>query len=139
MNEYVLITSSFQYEGNITFAKKVRLSFSKLHISSVSIYNEPLQKLIITKQVMGKYQKLLKIVNFYLDTDDDTGVAYQEALNEIERFRLIVKNKYRQYILEQQLKEMSKKLSFLQKKASKKLVVLQQQVSYQQERGKGGK
>ena len=65
-----------------------------------------LQKVFISNKVYKKYLKLLRLVDFYLTSDDDTGTAYHEALNEIEKFRQLVKNKYRSYLLEQTLKEL---------------------------------
>lgn len=139
MRRYHVLRISKTYDEKIPLDNVLRLSFSKIHISSVSIYNPNFQKEVITKKVMNNYQKLLKRLTFYLETDDETGTAYQEALNEIERFRLLIKNKYRAYMLEEQLKEMGKTLSFLQKKAKRKLQMLQHVNIVQQERGRGGK
>ena len=70
---------------------------------------------------LGKPLKINKneIINIY-----DTGTAYHEALNEIEKFRQLVKNKYRAYLLEKELKEMSLELSKKVKVAKDKLVYL---------------
>ena len=71
------------------------------------------------------YLKLLKMVNFYLNSDDDTGTAYHEALNEIEKFRQLVKNKYRAYLLEKTLKEMSLELQKKVMDAKKRLIFVE--------------
>ena len=108
MNNYLIIEKSYTYEGEILLGKSLNIAIKD---ENISIYDLEIQKIFITAKVYKKYLKLLKIVNFYLNSEDDTGTAYHEALNEIERFRQLVKNKYRAYLLDKTLKEMSKELS----------------------------
>ena len=68
------------------------------------------------------YKKLLNLLAELLTDDDDSGDSYREALNQIERFRMIIKNKYRDFLLRQDLEKMSKKLVILQKEANNKLL-----------------
>lgn len=137
---YILTEAKIEQESTVNLQKGIRLSFSKLQISTVYIYDLTMQKQVLTKKIYNKYKKLLKKVIFYVEQDDETGTAYEEALNEIEKFRLIVKNKYRKYMLEQELKEMSKNLSTLQKKAIRKIQYIKiKELSYQQELGRKGK
>ena len=134
---YILTEAKIEQESTVNLQKGIRLSFSKLQISTVYIYDLTMQKQVLTKKIYNKYKKLLKKVIFYVEQDDETGTAYEEALNEIEKFRLIVKNKYRKYMLEQELKEMSKNLSTLQKKAIRKIQYIKMMdLSYQQELGR---
>ncbi len=134
---YILTEAKIEQESTVNLQKGIRLSFSKLQISTVYIYDLTMQKQVLTKKIYNKYKKLLKKVIFYVEQDDETGTAYEEALNEIEKFRLIVKNKYRKYMLEQELKEMSKNLSTLQKKAIRKIQYIKiKELSYQQELGR---
>ena len=134
---YILTEAKIEQESTVNLQKGIRLSLSKLQISTVYIYDLTMQKQVLTKKIYNKYKKLLKKVIFYVEQDDETGTAYEEALNEIEKFRLIVKNKYRKYMLEQELKEMSKNLSTLQKKAIRKIQYIKiKELSYQQELGR---
>lgn len=108
MNSYLVIEKSYEYNGSLILGKGLNINLKN---EIISIYDLEIQKIFITNKVYKKYLKLLKIVNFYLNSEDDTGTAYHEALNEIERFRQLVKNKYRAYLLDKILKEMSKELS----------------------------
>ena len=107
MNNYLVIEKSFTYNGDLTLGKELTI---KSHDNKVSIYSLDIQKVFISNKVYKKYLKLLKLVDFYLTSDDDTGTALEEALNEIERFRQLVKNKYKAYLLDKTLKEMSLEL-----------------------------
>ena len=52
-----------------------------------------------------------------LTDDDDSGDSIREALNQIEKFRLEVKNKYRDYLKKKEMELMSTQLMILQKEA----------------------
>lgn len=122
MNNYLIIEKSFTYNGDLILGKELNITS---YDNKVSIYNLDIQKVFISNKVYKKYLKLLRLVNFYLTSDDDTGTAYHEALNEIEKFRQLVKNKYRSYLLEQTLKEMSLELKKKVMDAKKRLIVME--------------
>ena len=46
----------------------------------------------------------------------------REALNQIEKFKLIIKNKYREFLNKKELELMSKQLVKLQKAANQRLL-----------------
>ncbi len=120
MTNYIVIKKSYSYLGELSLGKPLKINKNEI----INIYDLAMQKIFITNKVYKKYLKLLKLVNFYLNSEDDTGTAYHEALNEIEKFRQLVKNKYRAYLLEKKLKEMSLELSKKVKVAKDKLVYL---------------
>ena len=122
LNNYLIIEKSYSYDGDLILGKELTI---KHHDNKIFIYNLEIQKIFISNKVYKKYLKLLRIVNFYLNSDDDTGTAYHEALNEIERFRQLVKNKYRAYLLDKTLKEMSLELSKKVKDAKRRLVYIE--------------
>ena len=138
MNSYVLVKNTYPYDDVMDLSGGIHMSFSKIQIPLLYIYNEDLQKQVITTKVIRKYQKLLKMVTFYFNCDDDTGVAYQEAFSEIQRFYQILKNKYRKYVLEEKLEEIEKTLFYLEKSAVRKLQILGRHANLQ-ERGRGAK
>ena len=120
MTNYIVIKKSYSYLGELSLGKPLKINKNEI----INIYDLAMQKIFITNKVYKKYLKLLKLVNFYLNSEDDTGTAYHEALNEIEKFRQLVKNKYRAYLLEKELKKMSLELSKKVKIAKEKLVYL---------------
>lgn len=80
---------------------------------------------LVHKKLNKRFKHLLSLITILFETDDETGTALKEALNEIEKFRIEVKNKYREYLSKEELKLMAKKLSFLQAEAKKRLVLLE--------------
>lgn len=122
MNNYLMVEKTLEFDGILDLGKNLIIKSNDI---KVSIYNLDIQKVFISNKVYLKYLKLLKLVNFYLNSDDDTGTAYSEALNEIERFRQLVKNKYRAYLLEETLKEMSIELTKKVKDAKRRLIFVE--------------
>ncbi len=94
-------------------------------VSKLVIYSKKLAHPIVKKQVDKKYQKLIAILTELLISDDDTGRCQMQALTEIERFRQIIKNKYREYLTRKDLELMSKQLSLMQKTAKNKIMEIQ--------------
>lgn len=134
MNNYSIVKEKISINSEIELGKDLNISINK---RKISIYNIELQKVYITKRVYKKYLELLRLVNFYLNSDDETGTAYYEALNEIERFRQLVKNKYRNFLLDKTLQEMSKELTRKVKIAKNKYLYIQEtEYNYNNKRSK---
>ena len=104
-------------------------------IKNLEIYDKKLAHPIAVMQVKKKYEKLMNILPDLLISDDDSGESIRSALNEIERFRQIIKNKYREYLKEKDLKLMSSQLKVLQREAKAKY--LEKQNSYRYTSFKG--
>ena len=45
-----------------------------------------------------KFRKLIQLLNIIFESDDDTGTAYREGLNEVSKLRLELLNKYRKHL-----------------------------------------
>ncbi|MCI8347598.1 MAG: hypothetical protein HFJ12_06625 [Bacilli bacterium] len=98
-------------------------------VTSLTIYNKKLASPIAKKQVDHKYGRLISLLTDLLVSDDDSGECYKEALNQIERFRQIIKNKYRDYLPKKELEVMGKNLSMFQKEAKNRFMELQNTLS----------
>ena len=91
-------------------------------VKNIKISNKRLANPLVTAKVLNKYKNLLYYLTELLTDDDDSGDSYREALNQIEKFRLIIKNKYRDFLKKKELEMMSKQLLILQKEANNKLL-----------------
>ena len=94
-------------------------------VKKISLVSKKLAYPIVNKKVMKKYQKLLVLLTNLIVDDDEDGESCREALNQIEKFRLEIKNKYRAFLKQKELETMSKQLVMLQKEATKKLMEIQ--------------
>lgn len=98
-------------------------------IKNIKVSSTKLASPMVTDLVMKKYSKLIAYLTDLLIDDDDTGDSMREALNHIEKFRLEIKNKYRDYLKRKELEMMAKQLLLLQKEANERLMEIRN--SYQ--------
>ena len=90
-------------------------------VINLEIMNKKLANGVVSKQVLKKYNKLISLLTELLISDDESGDAFREALNHIEKFRLEVKIKYREFLKQQELEKMGKQLTLLKKEADKRM------------------
>ena len=123
--------------GFIMPSKKKSFSISGVNVFNIKIVNKELAHPIVSKTVFNKFKKLISLLTELLISDDDTGDTFREALNQIEKFRLEIKNKYRVYLEQKELEEMSKKLKLLKKTSENKLIELNNFYNMTMESSKG--
>ena len=95
---------------------------SNSNVRRIKVVNKNLANPLVSKKVTKKYEKLIEYLTDALLDDDDDGETCREALNQIEKFRLIIKNKYREFLKQKEIEKMSKQLVLLQKELLKKEV-----------------
>lgn len=104
-------------------------------VFNIRIINKKLAHPFIYKNVHKKYIRLIESITNLLISDDDTGASCREALNQLERFKSIVKEKYRIYLSQKELKEMADNLKMLQKQAKiKEMQLYENQKDFSQKR-----
>ncbi len=90
-------------------------------IKDIKIVDKKMANKLVAKKVSKYFNKLINILTELLTSDDETGDDLREALNQIEKFRLEIKNKYRLFLNKKELENMSKKLLALKKEAFNRL------------------
>lgn len=96
------------------------------NIMGIEICNKKMAHPLVQKKVSNKYNSLIKLLTNLLIDDDDSGDSLRVALNQIERFRIMIKNKYRNFLTKEEIEVMSKQLVVLQKEAKKRLMDIQE-------------
>lgn len=106
-------------------------------VRNVEILNKKLANGVVTKQVLKKYNRLVLVLTELLISDDDSDDTFREALNQIEKFRLEVKNKYREFLKKRDLEMMSKRLMILKNEADRRLIEINDTYLAMKNNGKG--
>ncbi len=106
-------------------------------IKVITVMNKKLAYPFVKGKVEGKYQKLIVLLTDLVISDDESGDSLREALNHIEKFRLEIKNKYREYLKKKELEMMSKQLTTLKKEAERQLMELHESYLASKSSGKG--
>lgn len=95
-------------------------------IREIKVMNKRLANPLVSRKVAKKYERLIsRLTDLLVNEDDDSGECPREVLNQIEKFRLEIKNKYRMFLEKNELEKMSKQLMLLQKEANKRLLEIQ--------------
>ncbi len=96
-------------------------------VKAISISSTKLANPLVWEIVSKKYQKLIEyLTTILIDDDDESGESVREALNHMEKFRLEIKNKYRDYLKRKELEMMSKQLMILQKELNERLIQIRE-------------
>ena len=132
-NKLVDKTELMELEGFMMGSKNKTYKIDGNEVRDIKVVDTKLATALVNKQVSKKYEKLINYLTELLVDDDDSGDTYREALNQIEKFRQEVKNKYRKYLKQKELEMMSKKLIILQKEANKRLFEIQESYRYENE------
>lgn len=109
-------------DGFMMGSKNKTFNIGGVCICNIKIVDRHLAHPLVSKKVFSRFNKLINLLTELLISDDDTGDTFREALNQIEKFRLEIKNKYRVFLEQKELELMSKKLKLLKKTAEAKLI-----------------
>lgn len=109
-------------DGFLMNSKNKMFKINDCNIKNLKISAKDLANPLVVNKVFKKYEKLIEYLAELLVDDDDTGDSMREALNQIEKFRLEIKNKYRKFLKQKEIEKMSKQLSLLKKEANNRLM-----------------
>lgn len=117
-----------EIEGFLMGSSNKVYKVSGAQIKAISISDKELANPYVSKIVFSKYQKLFEyITNVLIDDDgDDSGETIREALNHTEKFRLEIKNKYRDYLKKKELDMLAKQIMLLQKELGERLIQIRE-------------
>ena len=106
-------------------------------INNIKVVNTKLANFPIEYELMKKYDKLCEKLVDLLADDDDSGDSYREVLNQIERFKVELRNRYLAYVDKKMAHNMSVILKEMKLKAEGKL--LEMQLNYYKNEMENGK
>ena len=97
-----------------------------IDVNRVIIINPSFQEKIAVKKINGKFVKIINLMNFVIQNEDsdDSGDGYRYALDEADRLKRELINKYNKYLSEEKLDLMIKKLEILEKELELRYKVL---------------
>ncbi|MBQ9019365.1 MAG: hypothetical protein IJ097_03570 [Bacilli bacterium] len=116
-------------EGFMMGSKNKIFKIDGESIKDIRVVDTKLASSLVSKQVFKKYNKLINYLTELLTSDDDSGESCRQALNQIERFRVEIKTKYRKFLKQKELETMSKQLIILQKEAHKKMIEIAEKLN----------
>ena len=110
-----------------------------INVNKVVIINPSLANKVANKKLNIKFRKLVGVLNVIFETDDETGSAYHQGLDEVNRLRMELINKYKKHLSDEEVDIFEKKLGILEHELKIRLHYLEQQMLYREENVKEGK
>ena len=109
----------FEYDKikgyNLTSKNKNIKLKDAINVNKMVIINPSFIEKLINKNIDKKFKKLLNfIINLYEDSDDPSS-NMMLALNEVEKFKREIINKYLDYMNKKQLKKLQQDIQYLEK------------------------
>ncbi|MBP3799398.1 MAG: hypothetical protein ILA19_00310 [Bacilli bacterium] len=107
-------------DGYVMHTKNKYFIIEGEKITDIKVIDKGLINSVVSEIVEKKFKKLIQEITELFINEDDSEGSMNEVLNRIEKFRQEIKNKYRAYLKEKELKLMGNQLKRLQKEARKK-------------------
>ena len=110
--------------------KNIKLK-DAINVNKMVIINPTLIEKLVNKKISLKLKKLIDLIINIYDSDDDPGSSMMIALNEVERFKREMLNKYLEFLNKEQLKDLDKKIKFLEQEVTVRAYYLNERISYE--------
>ena len=100
---------------NLTAKKDVHFT-DAIDVNRVIIINPSFIDKVASKKINRKFEKLINMMQIVCENGDDdpTGEGYKIALNEAEKLKRELRNKYKKLLNEEKLELMIKKIEILE-------------------------
>lgn len=85
-----------------------------INVNRMILINPSLIEKMVDKKIKRRFDYLINLLSIVYENDDGTGDGLQLALDEAEKFRNELCNKYRQYLKEEKYELLLKKISILE-------------------------
>lgn len=106
---------------NITPKNKVK--YDGIKVNKMIIVKPSMIEKILKRKIKNKLNEYLKVIAELLEESGDDSSGIREALNELTRFKNIIKYKYEKYLEEKYIKILNKKIEILEAELKKKMMV----------------
>lgn len=116
------------------FIPKNFVKYDGIKVSKVVIIKPSLIEQILKKKIKKRLNLYLKlIIQFIENNDSSSDSSLREALNDLTRFKSIIKNKYKKYLDDKYLKVLDKKIAILEYEINSKMVYINE-IEYEEEK-----
>lgn len=98
-------------------------------IKNIRLYNEKLKADSIKNSINKRFKVLLELIASVCESDEDPGSGLMFALNEIERFKRELINKYVKLLKDEQIKFLDKKIKVVEEEVKTRMLQYAERMS----------
>ncbi len=106
-----------EYKNNGFYVKpKKKLTFNDMiEVDEMVVINQTLIDKLVSRKCKINLKRILEMTaNMYDEEDDDNGDTVNNILDDIMRFRMLLDNKYKNYMDQKEYKKYLKKLEIIE-------------------------
>lgn len=106
-----------EYKNNGFYVKpKKKLTFNDMiEVDEMVVINQSLIDKLVSRKCKINLKRILEMTaNMYDEEDDDNGDTVNNILDDIMRFRMLLDNKYKNYMDQKEYKKYLKKLEIIE-------------------------
>ena len=104
-------------------SKNIKLK-DAINVNQMIIINPSFIEKLINKKINSRLRKLIDIIAGSFDDDEDPANGLMIALNEVEKFKREMINKYLEYMSKEQLKLLNQKIRILEDQITMRAYVI---------------
>ena len=132
-NNNEIIYLDFNKLKGFDFSPKNNIRYDGIVVNKMVIIKPSMIEKVLKRKIKKKLDLYLKLIIKFIESEDsDSGDSIREALNDLTRYKSIIKNKYLKYLDEKYLKLLIKKIALLEYELNNKLILCQNNV-YEEE------
>lgn len=123
MNRYHLIfENNYDNYDDISCHNAYIVKNKKESGGKIYFYDNDMIYKVIKRKTDNSFKKLLELI-IRIDEDDNSGDGYMICLNEIDKFRHELINRYEKYLKKEQMNFFKKKVALIEKDIQNKLLM----------------
>ncbi len=134
--KFELVSFPESIEG-LEIVPKNKKGESPFEIKNITLVDNKLIKSFIMQMINKKFDKLVKLMNKVL-SEEDAGSDAQIALDEVQKLKSMLINKYKEHLIEKQYKELLSKIILMEEEFKiryNERILYQKLMSYSEEKG----
>lgn len=85
-----------------------------INVNRMILINPSLIEKMVDKKIKRKFDYLINLLSVVYENDDESGDGLSLALDEAEKFRMELINKYKKYVNEEKMELLLKKIGILE-------------------------
>lgn len=102
-----------------------------INVNEMIVINPSLIRKLISKKCNRSFNKIIKMMKIVIDSDDDSDSGYMLIHDEIEKFRMLLINKYKAYMDEKEYELNIRKLEMLKQEVDARRNSLIEQLEFE--------
>lgn len=130
-----IFSYSGEFDGYKFNSKKEK---NLMQVSHITVVNPQMIDSILSLKFNKRFNKLLKYINFILNSDDNDSTNIAIALNEVELLRSILLNRYQKFLNQEKEELFLRKLRIVENELRlKEVMLLANENTYLEQKEKG--